>query len=229
MVSSAWRTCLQRWDAWIGYLPFLPHSLYSSSPCTSSFNSSFHSYILSPSTFISNSLIPTLTHAYALLRGHLVESIHIRPHASLYSVPRIWSPITRQPPSWTRVWGCLGKRLPSKLHFKSPISHSHCTPWLWLPPSVHHTCILSSLPTYFLWILPSPLSPYILSTVDCGPPMPPANGSISNFTQTTLGATVLFECNPNFVPATPVTSICSSDVMWNPSPEQHICLSEFYS
>lgn len=57
--------------------------------------------------------------------------------------------------------------------------------------------------------------------------MAPANGSLGDYSRTTKGATVSFMCNRNFAPTSRMTSVCTSEAVWNPAPERHICTGTY--
>ena len=57
---------------------------------------------------------------------------------------------------------------------------------------------------------------------DCGHPKPPANGSLSNYTRTTEGANVTFQCNDGYYPPGEIVAVCISR-RWSPLPEEHSC------
>ena len=49
------------------------------------------------------------------------------------------------------------------------------------------------------------------------------NGSIGNYSMTTLGATVTYLCDKFFVPTTVMVSKCKSDGSWDPAPNMQNC------
>ena len=62
------------------------------------------------------------------------------------------------------------------------------------------------------------------STVDCGAPPPPVNGSLLQpHTNTTDGSTVVFQCEPGFVPEGVMTAECGRDGRWTPNPGHVTC------
>ena len=65
---------------------------------------------------------------------------------------------------------------------------------------------------------------YFFFAVDCGPPNPPTNGQIGNYSRTTEGADVNFTCDSGFIPVTEIVAVCESDGLWNPLPENHTCM-----
>ena len=65
-----------------------------------------------------------------------------------------------------------------------------------------------------------------LSTVNCSDPTVPRNGSIEPYQNTTEGAEILFRCNPGFVPAERMRTLCRADGRWNPDPFTLVCICE---
>ena len=62
------------------------------------------------------------------------------------------------------------------------------------------------------------------STVDCGAPLPPVNGSfLQPHTNTTEGSVVVFQCDPGFDPEGEVTAVCGRDGQWTPNPGGVTC------
>ena len=58
------------------------------------------------------------------------------------------------------------------------------------------------------------------STVDCGTPPLPLNGSLLQLhTNTTEGSVVVFQCDPGFVPEGEMTAVCGRNGQWTPSPD----------
>ena len=49
------------------------------------------------------------------------------------------------------------------------------------------------------------------SSVHCGVPIPPQNGTIVNYTSTVEGSTLLYQCNPGFGPVGEMTAVCSGN------------------
>lgn len=56
--------------------------------------------------------------------------------------------------------------------------------------------------------------------MDCGLPRPPVNGNLGSYSRTTEGANVTFRCNRDIAE---MVSVCTSDGMWDPVPEEHNC------
>ncbi len=56
--------------------------------------------------------------------------------------------------------------------------------------------------------------------------MPPINGSIENYDNSSLGAMANFSCDEGFIPIISILTVCTSDGEWNPNPEQHICIMD---
>ena len=77
--------------------------------------------------------------------------------------------------------------------------------------------MLSCFSSYFMVLTLS----YI---VNCSDPTIPGNGSIRTYQNTTEGAEIVFGCNPGFVPAGNMTTVCASDGRWNPNPAEVRCI-----
>ncbi len=61
--------------------------------------------------------------------------------------------------------------------------------------------------------------------VTCDFPTPPINGSVSDYLDNRIGATVTYQCNDGFIPSVEMTAICSNEtVSWLPAPDQHVCI-----
>ena len=65
------------------------------------------------------------------------------------------------------------------------------------------------------------------SSVSCGSPFAPDNGSIDPYHNTTEGAEVFFRCNPGFVPTGKMRAMCRADGRWNPDPGGLVCTSKY--
>ncbi len=59
--------------------------------------------------------------------------------------------------------------------------------------------------------------------VSCGNIFPPYNGSVENYTLTSEGTNVTYQCNDGFRPNAVMISTCGYDSLWFPDPEDHIC------
>ena len=55
-----------------------------------------------------------------------------------------------------------------------------------------------------------------------GDPDPLQNGFIEAYKNTTEGAEIFYRCNPEFVPAQKMRTVCTSDGRWNPDPRNAI-------
>jgi len=55
------------------------------------------------------------------------------------------------------------------------------------------------------------------TSVDCGPPPAPRNGSLESYTSTTEGSVVFYSCEPGLVPEMRMMSVCTG-AGWNPNP-----------
>ena len=64
------------------------------------------------------------------------------------------------------------------------------------------------------------------SSVSCGSPITPDNGSIEAHQNTLEGTEIFFKCNPRFVPAGMMRAVCASDGRWNPDPATLVCTSK---
>ncbi len=61
--------------------------------------------------------------------------------------------------------------------------------------------------------------------VTCDFPTSPINGSVSDYLDNRIGATVTYQCNDGFIPSVEMTAICSNEtVSWLPAPDQHVCI-----
>lgn len=58
---------------------------------------------------------------------------------------------------------------------------------------------------------------------NCGIPFPPMNGSIASYSGTMPRSTVTFMCDRFFVPTVIMVGVCTNELVWNPSPENHTC------
>ena len=70
------------------------------------------------------------------------------------------------------------------------------------------------------------LKHHFLPPVNCSDPIPPMNGSIHPYQNTTEGAEIFFRCNLMFVPAERMTAVCGADGRWNPDPATLVCKCE---
>ena len=64
---------------------------------------------------------------------------------------------------------------------------------------------------------------YIISLVDCGPPMSPINGHLGYYSNTKEESNLTFQCNENFVPSIVRIATCDRFGKWYPSPMEHEC------
>ena len=64
------------------------------------------------------------------------------------------------------------------------------------------------------------------SPVNCSDPTVPRNGSIEPYQNTTEGAEIFIRCNPGFVPAERMRTLCRADGRWNPDPTTVVCTCE---
>ena len=56
----------------------------------------------------------------------------------------------------------------------------------------------------------------LISSVNCGVPRPPGNGTIMNYTATLEGSTVFYQCNFGFGPQGVLTAVCTANGSWIP-------------
>jgi len=66
------------------------------------------------------------------------------------------------------------------------------------------------------------VSHILLSTVDCGRPESPRNGSVGSHPATTEGSVVLYQCDQNLVPEELMRSVCTVSG-WSPNPAEQVC------
>ena len=64
---------------------------------------------------------------------------------------------------------------------------------------------------------------YTFCLANCGPPVPPVNGSVSNLTITRVGASITYKCDIGFVPSDLLVSVCRNQALWEPDPAAHNC------
>ena len=62
------------------------------------------------------------------------------------------------------------------------------------------------------------------TSVDCGPPVTPLNGSLESYTNTTEGSEVFYSCNQGLVPEGRMRAVCTRNG-WSPNPAA-ICCTE---
>ena len=62
----------------------------------------------------------------------------------------------------------------------------------------------------------------VTSSVDCGPPVAPRNGSLESYTNTTEGSEVFYTCNPGLVPDGRMRAVCTRNG-WSPNPADLDC------
>ena len=63
----------------------------------------------------------------------------------------------------------------------------------------------------------------LISSVNCGVPRPPGNGTIVNYTGTLEGSTVFYQCNFGFGPQGILTAVCTANGSWIPDPAHVTC------
>lgn len=63
----------------------------------------------------------------------------------------------------------------------------------------------------------------LISSVNCGVPRPPGNGTIVNYTGTLEGSTVFYQCNFGFGPQGVLTAVCTANGSWIPDPARVTC------
>lgn len=63
----------------------------------------------------------------------------------------------------------------------------------------------------------------IVITVQCMIPTAPSNGNLGTITSRAEGATVVFECDPGYIPVGEMPTTCMADMTWNPDPSSYLC------
>jgi hypothetical protein len=58
--------------------------------------------------------------------------------------------------------------------------------------------------------------------VNCGIPLPPVNGTLSEYLSISENATVSFQCNEGYMPSLVQNTTCTSE-SWIPNPAKHNC------
>ena len=66
----------------------------------------------------------------------------------------------------------------------------------------------------------------LLSPANCGDPTVARNGSIEAYQNTTEGSEIFFRCNPGFVPAGRMRTVCRADGRWSSDPATLVCTCE---
>ena len=66
------------------------------------------------------------------------------------------------------------------------------------------------------------ICPMMSTTVDCGPPTTPWNGSLESYSDTTEGSVVLYRCDPGLVPEEKMRTMCTENG-WSPNPADLNC------
>ena len=62
----------------------------------------------------------------------------------------------------------------------------------------------------------------VCTSVDCGPPVAPRNGSLESYTNTVEGSEVYYRCNQGLVPEGWMRAVCTRNG-WSPNPADQIC------
>jgi len=120
-----------------------------------------------------------------------------------------------------KVWAC--QRLPQsciwfgeKVYMKSgtllfdPLKVAEIWWWNpWYEAIINANHMLSSIHWIEYEILPT--------SVDCGPPLAPRNGSLESYTNTTEGSVVFYSCDPGFGPEHRMMSVWTG-TGWSPNP-----------
>ena len=68
---------------------------------------------------------------------------------------------------------------------------------------------------------------FCLPSVDCGPPVPPRNGSLENYTDSIEGSAVFYSCDPGLVPEMRMMSVCTG-TGWSPNPVDLYCTTGIF-
>ena len=73
-------------------------------------------------------------------------------------------------------------------------------------------------------LMNGPEVPCNVFAIDCGPPVPPLNGSLESYTNTTEGSEVFYRCDPGLVPEGRMRAVCTRNG-WSPNPAGLSCNS----
>ena len=73
-------------------------------------------------------------------------------------------------------------------------------------------------------MMPANNIPENLTSVDCGSPGNPWNGSLESYTNTSEGSDVFYRCNQGLVPQGRMRTVCTRNG-WSPNPAE-ICCTE---
>ena len=65
---------------------------------------------------------------------------------------------------------------------------------------------------------------YLTTTVDCGPPSVPRNGSLESYSIRTEGSVLFYSCDPGLVPEGRMRTVCTENG-WRPNPADLNCFS----
>ena len=66
----------------------------------------------------------------------------------------------------------------------------------------------------------------VISLVHCGSPVAPQHGSLENYTNTTEGAEIFYNCGQSWVPEGRTRAVCTRNG-WSPNPADLSCESEW--
>ena len=66
-----------------------------------------------------------------------------------------------------------------------------------------------------------------LTSVDCGPPGNPRNGSLESYSDTTEGSEVFYSCSPGLVPEGRMRTVCTRNG-WIPNTADLCCTVGMY-
>ena len=67
-----------------------------------------------------------------------------------------------------------------------------------------------------------------LTSVDCGSPGNPRNGSLESYSDTTEGSEVFYSCNQGLVPEGRMRAVCTRNG-WSPNPADLCCTFGMYN
>ena len=81
-------------------------------------------------------------------------------------------------------------------------------------------CVQVSIPIEFVLNMLSVSS--CTSSVDCGAPVAPQNGSLESYSDTTGGAEVFYSCDQHLVPEGRMRTVCTRNG-WSPNPADLHC------
>lgn len=75
----------------------------------------------------------------------------------------------------------------------------------------------------FSYCMTTYFKPILILIADCGRPIPPTNGYISNYISSRIHNTITFQCDEGYIPSIITSSTCTFGGLWIPPPEEHNC------